>query len=223
MSEELPYNPLDIPSVALSLALEILEQPLCDIPPDVRFPGAGVYVLYYTGDFDVYRPLWTETKSGRNPKIPIYVGKAERKGKRKGFTFTPIHDGALHRRLQSHANSIKLASNLNVSDFSCRYRVIEETFIGLAESALVSVYCPVWNVVLDGFGNNPTGGPRSSQKQSNWDTLHPGRGRGLGVSDQTIDNLRNRVDVHLTSVAPAESADKKVEAIKDRLRKYGLG
>lgn len=53
----------------------------------------------------------------------------------------------------------------------------------LGESLLISRFRPLWNVIVEGFGNNPTGGPRESQKRSPWDTLHPGRS-GVGQATE---------------------------------------
>lgn len=38
-----------------------------------------------------------------------------------------------------------------------------------------SMFRPVWNMVIDGFGNHDPGSGRYNQKISSWDTLHPGR------------------------------------------------
>jgi hypothetical protein len=34
---------------------------------------------------------------------------------------------------------------------------------------------PLWNVVVDGFGNHDPGSGRYNQQISAWDTIHPGR------------------------------------------------
>jgi hypothetical protein len=70
----------------------------------------------------------------------------------------------------------------------------------LGESLLIRQFRPLWNVVVEGFGNNPTGGPREGQKRSPWDTLHPGR-TGVGqATEETIkreQHLREKIDKHL--------------------------
>jgi len=48
-------------------------------------------------------------------------------------------------------------------------------FIPLGESLLISHYRPLWNAVVDGFGNHPPGSGRSTGKKPMWDVLHPGR------------------------------------------------
>ena len=52
-----PYDPLDLRTLAESMARVVLEQnvhPLAAVPV---FEGAGVYVIYYTGDFEPYRSI----------------------------------------------------------------------------------------------------------------------------------------------------------------------
>ena len=34
---------------------------------------------------------------------------------------------------------------------------------------------PLWNTVIDGFGNKDPGRGRTAQRKSPWDVLHPGR------------------------------------------------
>ena len=45
----------------------------------------------------------------------------------------------------------------------------------LAERFLIYHYRPIWNIAVDGFGNNPQGRHRSGGDRSWWDTSHPGR------------------------------------------------
>ena len=40
---------------------------------------------------------------------------------------------------------------------------------------LIRHFQPVWNQVIDGFGNHDPGKGRNQQRRSVWDTLHPGR------------------------------------------------
>ena len=47
--------------------------------------------------------------------------------------------------------------------------------IPLAENMLIETFKPVWNVLIDGFGNNDPGAGRHNQRRSAWDMLHPGR------------------------------------------------
>ena len=81
----------------------------------------------------------------------------------------------MFRRLNEHAKSIEQASNLNVCDFYCRYLVVDDIWIPLDESLLIEKLSPLWNQVLDGFGNHDPGKGRYNQERSAWDVLHPGR------------------------------------------------
>jgi hypothetical protein len=78
-------------------------------------------------------------------------------------------------RLREHADSISAADNLDVADFSCCYLVTDDIWIPLAESVLIEVFRPVWNKLIDGFGNHDPGKGRLQQQRSPWDSLHPGR------------------------------------------------
>ena len=63
-----------------------------------------------------------------------------------------------------------------MEDFWCRYLVLKDFFIPLCESFLLTSMFPLWNKVIDGFGNKVVGAGREEQQQkSMWDVLHPGR------------------------------------------------
>lgn len=47
--------------------------------------------------------------------------------------------------------------------------------IGTVEAALIRNYQPIWNCIVDGFGNHDPGSGRYNQERSEWDTIHPGR------------------------------------------------
>lgn len=211
------FNPLTVPNLALALALELLEQPVKKLPPDDTFPGAGIYALYYLGDFDAYRELVRRNR-GELCKAPIYVGRAVREGTRKGIEFSPATRPSVFRRLKIHAKSIE-ATTLGAQNFRCRYLVVEDAFIDLAESVLISLFRPVWNQVVDGFGNNPTGGPRSPQSKSDWDVLHPGRGRGKGTEKRSEADILKSVKKHFETSA-FEETDVELHRIAERVQKY---
>jgi hypothetical protein len=63
------------------------------------------------------------------------------------------------------------------------------------EAELIRRYKPIWNTVIDGFGNHDPGSGRYNQAKSAWDVLHPGRawvGRLTGQS-QGIEAVVARV------------------------------
>jgi hypothetical protein len=59
--------------------------------------------------------------------------------------------------------------------FYCRFLVVDDIWIPLGESLLIEKTKPLWNVIVDGFGNHDPGKGRYNQQMSAWDTLHPGR------------------------------------------------
>ena len=81
----------------------------------------------------------------------------------------------LWRRLREHAKSIEKADNLRIEDFKCRYLVVDDIWIPLGESLLIEAFNPLWNRLVDGFGNHDPGKGRYNQMRSAWDVLHPGR------------------------------------------------
>ena len=171
-----PFNPLSKAQLAHSLAEAFLTSELHSLPPGTRFSGAGVYAIYYTGGLSIYRALIKRNAMSKDA-APIYVGKAIPSGGRKGgmdFEAAPGH--SLHNRLSEHADSIVEASNLDIRDFQCRFLVVDDVWIPLAESLLIERFQPLWNVLVDGFGNHDPGSGRHQQKKSPWDVLHPGRG-----------------------------------------------
>jgi hypothetical protein len=152
--------------------------PVLDLPPSERFCGTGVYAIYYTGKSKLY------AKYGELNRLsygyPIYVGKAVPKGWRQARTSHIETDQSteLHHRLREHSNSIALTSNLKPKDFMCRFVIFEGSgsdMISTVEAALIKITRPVWNTVVDGFGNHDPGSGRYEQARSHWDVLHPGR------------------------------------------------
>jgi len=138
-----PYDPLDLRMLAESMVKVVLEQrvyPLGEVP---SFEGAGVYVIYYTGDYDPYKSISQKNK-GTKWDQPIYVGEAARKGGRKGGVLALAPAGrVLLGRLKNHVDSIRGAKNLKVEHFFCRYLVLKDFFIPLCESLLIDRNAPI--------------------------------------------------------------------------------
>ena len=116
MGDVAPFDPLDKINLAASIeqALSLSEpKPLEGLE---KFSGAAVYSLYYTGDFPAYEPLARTNRGAMS--APIYVGKADAKGKRKGgFLEDAMSGTTLWKRLCDHAASIESADNLDTGDF----------------------------------------------------------------------------------------------------------
>jgi hypothetical protein len=198
-----PYNPLDKLNLGKSVAEALLDQeahPLVGMP---AFNGAGIYAIYYSGQHPAYRALANSNRDGAN--VPIYVGKAIPSGGRKGVLGPPKVEGnALARRLQDHAESIADAGNLDITDFRARWLTVDDIWIPLGETLLITKFRPVWNLALDGFGNHDPGAGRYQGLRPMWDTLHPGRAwaEKCRVRPETQDELRDRIGAFLREHPP---------------------
>jgi len=52
-----PYDPLDLRTLAESMAKVVLEQPVHPLAKVPAFEGAGIYVIYYTGSYEAYKSI----------------------------------------------------------------------------------------------------------------------------------------------------------------------
>ncbi|MDO4291241.1 MAG: Eco29kI family restriction endonuclease [Eggerthellaceae bacterium] len=180
-----PFNPLDKANLAESIERALASERPRPLRSIDRFCGAGVYALYYVGDYPAYRRLSECNKVFLD--APIYVGKADSKGRRKGgFLAEDAAGVTLWKRLGDHASSIEQADNLDIGDFLCRFLVVDDLWVGLGESLLISKYSPVWNTLVDGFGNHAPGKGRGAGKRSRWDTLHPGRPWAVALAENPM-------------------------------------
>jgi len=207
----IPYNPLDKNSIGDNIVRELVARPILALPPpkskgrvlppkeDV-FEGAGIYALYYVGDFPAYARIAVDNGEERFD-TPIHIGKADPKGGRKGALELDSAVGTpLYNRLKDHASSIEQAINLQLPHFFCRFLVVDDTWISLGERRAIQKYLPLWNTTVDGFGNHDPGNRRKEQYRSDWDVVHPGRswaeklpGRSwaekLGRNPKTIEQI----------------------------------
>jgi hypothetical protein len=210
---DIPYNPLDRKNLGASVAEALLArpvQPLADVVA-TRFEGSGIYVLYYVGDFQPYAPLANLNRNGEF-RLPIYIGKAVPEGARKGGGQGKKKKGdrALHKRLKEHAKSIAAATTtLRLADFQCRYLRVEDIWIPLGESLLIAKFLPVWNKVVEGFGNHAPGGGRYSGKIPLWDVFHPGRDWGAKCQPrpETVADIETMINNHFRDSLDAASAE----------------
>jgi hypothetical protein len=188
-----PYDPLDLRTLAESMAKVVLEQPVHPLAKVPAFEGAGVYVIYYTGSYEPYKSIAQKNKN-QKWKQPIYVGEAARKGGRKGGVLVEGPAGkVLFNRLKNHLDSIRNTKNLKVDDFWCRYLAIKDFFIPLCESLLIDRYTPIWNKVIDGFGNKVVGAGREQERttyaKAAGPESHPPHS-GFAMCGQTQDGCR---------------------------------
>jgi hypothetical protein len=177
------YNPLDYKNLTVNLLRELMNRGPYPLPPSNRFPGAGVYALFYVGESPVYASI-----SSSAALDPVYVGKAIPKGSRKGLitgASAPGHE--LFSRLQKHRGTIAATKNLELEDFRCRFLVVNPLWISMAERLLIEEFQPPWNMAVDGFGLNPPGSKRMTGMIPWWHALHPG-----GLWSSKMEQLRSQ-------------------------------
>jgi hypothetical protein len=113
----------------------------------------------------------------------------------------------LYDRLVKHSKSISLAKNLNLTDFFCRYMLVDEIWVPLGEARLLEMFRPLWNVLIEGFGSNPEGGGRTNTARPVWDILHPGRKEYLSVRvDKAVEGALVRGLREATTASMLEAA-----------------
>ena len=202
MSDSIPFNPLDKKNLGASVAEALLSRnplPLGDHKP---FTGAGIYAIYYVGSFSAYSLISQRNAKGRF-EAPIYVGKAIPEGARKGGVGLDEKQNTktLYRRLAEHAESISSTSNLNIKDFFCRHLIVDDIWIPLGESLLIAKFAPIWNNIIEGFGNHDPGKGRHQGKRPIWDVLHPGRTWAMKCQErsETADQLALAAKEYLRS------------------------
>lgn len=212
MEQLSPFNPLAKRNLGESVADALLLQDPVPLPPPEPFIAAGIYAIYYMGDFSLYREVARRNRNNKW-KWPIYVGKAIPAGARKGGLGLDCKPGlVLYNRLCEHAESIKQVNNLRVEDFSCRYLAVDDIWIPLAESMLIEMYKPLWNIQIEGFGNHDPGKGRHKQKKSTWDVIHQGRPwaeklQPATQSDQEIHDVTETYIVSASEKYPEPSDD----------------
>ena len=185
-AEIIPFNPLDKANLGASVAEALLARPAVQMAALSEFSGAGIYAIYYSGAFAAYKPI-AKLNAGNSHRMPIYVGKAVPAGSRKGGVLENLPTKALFKRLSEHAESIHSTSNLRIDDFACRHLVVDDIWIPLGESLLIAWFSPLWNSLIDGFGNHDPGSGRRASMRPRWDVLHPGREWALKCRERKED------------------------------------
>jgi hypothetical protein len=176
--QDIAYDPLSYENLGESIARALEDRPVVPLADLPRFDGVGIYALYYKGDFPAYAPLANANRE-HDGSWAIYVGRKDADNARKGDPDQrTLKEGAkrgLWDRINKHRQSINLAENLDINDFSVRFLVVAPVWVSLAEIISIRDNTPVWNSLLDGFGNHSPGGGRSNMQRPKWDMVHPGR------------------------------------------------
>jgi hypothetical protein len=157
----------------LRKAVEHLKNsPLHVFDPMPNIDGNGVYAIYYLGNESIYcdiRICYPEVLNN-----PIYVGKAVPRGWRSSRQ-EGGNSNNLQKRLEEHYRSLEQAQNLWQPNFRFKYITLSADLITAVEAEAIRTFKPLWNSVIEGFGNHNVGRTRLSQQRSAWDTIHPGR------------------------------------------------
>ncbi|WP_449101871.1 Eco29kI family restriction endonuclease [Pseudomonas veronii] len=160
----------------------------------------------YTRDFSAYARLASLNQNGQF-MLPIYVGKAVPAGARMGGDLGSSPGKVLQKRLKEHADSIRAAENLSIDDFHCRFLVVDDIWIPLGESLIIARFTPVWNSLIDGFGNHNPGKGRHAGMRPRWDVLHPGRSWAMNLADrpEKAKDIEDDAATYLRERAPSLS------------------
>lgn len=186
-------------------AAALLIQPRHPLAEVAKFYGAGVYALYYTGDFPAYEKI-----SGK--ETPLYTGKADPK---IAHAENPTEQGeSLSRRINEHRKSIQLVSGdggISLDDFEVRYLVTASGFQVTAENFLINYFKPIWNKetkICFGIGKHGDDANTRKNKKSPWDTLHPGRKWALASEElKTPAEIAADISDHLDAFPPIDEVD----------------
>lgn len=191
-----PTNPTTAGRVVALTLVAQEQQPLANID---SFYGAGVYAIYYKGNFSAYTAL-----SGKDH--PIYVGKADPDDP---TAKDAIGQGTkLFTRLADHAKSIgKATSTLDIKDFSCRFLIVQSGFQKSAEDYLIHFFKPIWNSetkICFGLGKHGDSSETRGNKRSPWDTMHPGRAWADSISEdqKSSQEIEAQIAQHLSVNKP---------------------
>jgi hypothetical protein len=201
MSNPNVFNPLDKSNLGKSVFDALLEQPVYPLSEVGTFAGAGIYAIYYCGDFEPYARLSDMNQEGAS--FPIYAGKATPKGGRKGIEAeASLDSNALAGRLRNHRASIDAVGNLELEHFSYRYLIVDDIWIGLGEALLIQHFRPLWNQLVDGFGNHNPGKGRRSGRKPLWDELHPGRdwAKKLSPPKKELSEILSEISTYMSDL-----------------------
>lgn len=201
------FDPLNYENLGMSIAIALENQPVQSLVDLEKFDGAGIYALYYTGKYPAYEPL-SRVNRKRMGSWAIYIGKAEAENARKGDSTQLYKAGGskLYSRISNHVKSIGYTNNLDIRDFQFRALTVMPTWIPLAEIVAIRLHQPVWNSIVDGFGNHDPGKGRYRATRPRWDTLHPGRpwAERLEKRSESPENITQDVVTHLLTFPPAK-------------------
>ncbi len=188
------FHSPDLESVVAEAADFLIQTPEYPLSVSGNFVGVGIYAIYYSGSSGYYKKISALNRV--RCRQPIYIGKAVPAGWRTARKSAVNDSYALCNRLREHTRSIEQGKGIRVVDFKCRFMIllgVETDLISAVEARLIRDYMPLWNTLIDGFGNHDPGKGRYNQARSEWDVLHPGRSwakRLTGISSSRAEIIR---------------------------------
>ena len=105
---------------------------------------------------------------------------------------------------------------MELDDFRCRFLVLNDAYIALAESVPIRVFRPAWNGMS--FGSKVVGKNRMTGDVGLWDALHPGRG-GRPSGTERADDAVALISKRITELSE-EIKDPEVKRIHDRVMRF---
>jgi hypothetical protein len=195
------FDPLTPLNLARSVERALLDEPVQPLPLDGTFSGGGVYCIYYSGPYEPYAPI-----VGDSAQMPLYVGSATQGGKGMSGVLPSADRPVLLNRLREHARTLEQAEDLVLDDFSCRFIIADDLWAPSAAALLVHHFRPLWNTVVEGFGNHDPGAGRYGRVRPAWDELHPGRSWAarMGPASRDRAEILQAVADHLREARPPD-------------------
>jgi len=215
---EAVFDPGNPRTIGFFIALALTAQtrhPLIDLQD---FYGAGVYAIYYRGDFSLYTPIsGTET--------PIYIGKCI--SSRENARIPKDQGNQLSKRLGEHRkNIIRAEETLEINDFDYRALVVQSGWEAGAEDYLIRLFKPIWNKetkIIYGIGKHGDSASTRSNKRSPWDTLHEGRdwaGAKELTDKKSIQQIEAELKIHFSRIPAYNTANDLVAEFISELRQF---
>jgi hypothetical protein len=189
------FDPGNPRTVGYFVALAMTAQDKKSLQDLSNFYGAGIYALYYHGEFPSYKLI-------SSTETPIYVGMAVQGASQA--TKPEAQGQPLAKRLAEHRKNIqRAATTLRVEDFYYRALVVQSGWEDPAEDYLIRLFRPLWNretAILYGFGKHGDSSQTRRNRRSPWDTLHAGRKWAQGgdqLDAMTLEQIVEKVETHL--------------------------
>lgn len=166
---------VDLKKVGDNCIYQLPRQPLHRLDSLKPFPRTGVYAIHYIGKPLLYglygssvTRVYTGQSSGGKRKGVGYIKTGDKEADDYAtYLFLRQYDTlpSVYDRLNQHRKSIAAAKNLDLENFFCSFLLMNRIWVRAVEDLLIREFNPVWNVCLDGFGNNGVGGRGTEEER----------------------------------------------------------